>query len=249
MHYPVFIILYKFQPIGMTIAKERIVYYHLKWSTEMKKFNQILFVTVATITLSACGGSDNRVVDLSDSNQPIELIDDIGLLAFLNDQVHITSTYLDVGCDIRKDSAKYLIGHRDGLDGIPGTGDDNLYDDLEEVSSVYKVGPSTLEQLYICAAASGYLFSKEAGLLAFLNDQAETTVERLDSGCAIRSDSAEYLIGHRDGFDRIPGSLDDNLYDSIEEIDNVYMVGLWTVNRLYACAEGFGYFTQDPGAL
>ena len=214
----------------------------------MKKFNQILFVAIAVITLSACGGTDNRVVDLSDSDQPIELIDDAGLLAFLNDQVHTTRTYLDIGCDIRKDSAKYIIGHRDGLDGIPGTTDDNLFDDLEEVGSVYKVGPSTLEKLYICAAASGYLFSKEAGLIAFMNDQAETTVARLDFDCAIRSDSAAYLIGHRDGLDLVPGSQDDNLFDSIEEIDNVYMVGLWTINRLYACAEGFGYFTQDPGS-
>ncbi|MBW1872602.1 MAG: hypothetical protein JRJ19_11080 [Deltaproteobacteria bacterium] len=203
----------------------------------MKKFNQTLFVAIAVITLSACGGTDNRVVDLT------------GLLAFLNDQVHTTRTYLDIGCDIRKDSAKYIIGHRDGLDGTPGTADDNLFNDLEEVGSVYKVGPSTLEKLYICAAASGYLFSKEAGLIAFMNDQAETTVARLDADCAIRSDSAEYLIGHRDGLDLIPGSQDDNLFDNIEEIDNVYMVGLWTINRLYACAEGFGYFTQDPGAL
>ena len=79
----------------------------------------------------------------------------------------------------------------------------------------------------------------EAGLLAFMNDQESTTLERLDIDCAIRSDSARNLIAHRDGNDRTPFTADDDLFDSAAEIDDVRMVGPWTMDRLQACADRY----------
>ena len=88
---------------------------------------------------------------------------------------------------------------------------------------------------------NGYLFAERVGLLQFVNDQRSTTAERLASDCAIRTESAENLVRHRDGEDRKPGTSDDNLFDHLAEIDDVHMVGLWSMERLYACARSQGY--------
>jgi hypothetical protein len=82
------------------------------------------------------------------------------------------------------------------------------------------------------------------GLLTFLNNQHDTDFARLDGDCELRSDSAHNLIEHRDGLDGTPGTADDNLFESIAEIDDVYMVGQETVDKLLVCAESFGYITE-----
>lgn len=85
------------------------------------------------------------------------------------------------------------------------------------------------------------LETDEVGLLAFVNDQELATFEVLDDDCAIRSDSARLIIKHRDGRDQTPFTDDDDLFDSLEELDGVKMVGPWTLDRLAECAAGFGY--------
>ncbi|MBW2454105.1 MAG: hypothetical protein JRI68_06330 [Deltaproteobacteria bacterium] len=86
----------------------------------------------------------------------------------------------------------------------------------------------------------------EVALVAFLNDQAHTTFERLDIECGIRSDSARNIIEHRDGEDEEPDTADDDLFDSAQEIYDVRMVGPWTMGRLVECAVDLGYLAEDP---
>ncbi|MBW2457577.1 MAG: hypothetical protein JRI68_23930, partial [Deltaproteobacteria bacterium] len=86
----------------------------------------------------------------------------------------------------------------------------------------------------------------EVGLLAFVNDQAATTFDRLDTDCAIRSDSTENILAHRDGADGTPATTDDDLFDTIQELDDIRMVGPWTLDRLTECAEAYGYMPAEP---
>ena len=90
---------------------------------------------------------------------------------------------------------------------------------------------------------------EENGFLAFMNDQQETTFERLDLDCALRSDSARNIIDARDGLDRVPGTADDHIFRSTQEIDAVHMVGPWTMGRLYECAVVFGTISLDKAGL
>lgn len=80
-----------------------------------------------------------------------------------------------------------------------------------------------------------------SGLLAFVNDHENTSLERLDDDCAIRSDSAKNIIRHRDGHDKLPGTADDDPFNTVDELDDVRMVGPWTMKRLTNCAWLFGY--------
>jgi hypothetical protein len=88
----------------------------------------------------------------------------------------------------------------------------------------------------------------EAAALAFLNDQQLTTFDLLDTDCGLRSDSAQQIIKYRDGLDNTPGTADDNLFDTIAELDTVHRVGQWTIDQVKACADSFGY-TPTPYEL
>jgi hypothetical protein len=91
-----------------------------------------------------------------------------------------------------------------------------------------------LEALWIPTA-------EELMLLSFLNDAEVATFEVLDVDCAIRSDSAGYLVEHRDGEDGIAYTADDDPFGTLEEVDEVRMVGPWTLERLVECGLYFGY--------
>lgn len=67
-------------------------------------------------------------------------------------------------------AARNLVAHRDGEDGVFGTADDDLFDDIREVDDVSWVGPVALRQLVearadVCAAAPAaaeVIFSPQA---------------------------------------------------------------------------------------
>lgn len=66
------------------------------------------------------------------------------------------------------------------------------------------------------------------GLVDFVNDETSTDMHRLDVECAIRSDSARNILAARP-------------FATAEAIDDVRMVGPWTMRRLTNCAWLFGY--------
>ena len=78
------------------------------------------------------------------------------------------------------------------------------------------------------------------GLLEFLN-AVETTVEVLDFDAKLDKRAAGNLIGHRNGGDDLFGTTDDDLFNSVAEVDAVRWVGPRTLQRLvdYAYTLGF----------
>lgn len=209
----------------------------------MTKTIQLLAVATVASFVGACGQTNDPWVELASGDQRVSALDQYGLLDFVNDQKATTLERLDIDCALHADTARYIIAHRDGTDGVPYTDDDNLFDSIAELEDVYQVGPWNLEQIYYCAKDAGYLFADEPGLLAFVND-AETTLEILDVDCAIRSDSARNVIKARDGRDKIAGTEDDATFGSIRDLEAVKMVGIWTLGQLYNCADNFGYLTM-----
>ncbi|UCH88056.1 MAG: VCBS repeat-containing protein [Thermoplasmata archaeon] len=59
----------------------------------------------------------------------------------------------------------------------------------------------------------------EKALLDFINDQTTTTFELLDEDVGLPTDSARHIIKHRDGKDKTPGTADDDLFDTINELE------------------------------
>ena len=69
------------------------------------------------------------------------------------------------------------------------------------------------------------------GVLHLLNDSS-TTVELLDVDAHLNRRSATYLIAHRDGFDGVFGTADDDLFGDIAEVDAVHYVGASALKKL-----------------
>lgn len=85
--------------------------------------------------------------------------------------------------------------------------------------------------------------STEAGLLMLLNDPA-TTYAVLDDKAGIDARAASNIIGHRNGYDGMFGTDDDQLFGSMREVDDIERVGPATLERLVAYAFEIGYMDR-----
>lgn len=99
----------------------------------------------------------------------------VGMIRFLNDD-GTTLDVLDHDAALHATAAKNLIAHRDGPDGVAGTGDDDRFDDVAEVLSVNQVGPARAGQIAQYAALEGYV-PKGDDLLGTYDDVAFTVNE------------------------------------------------------------------------
>lgn len=86
------------------------------------------------------------------------------------------------------------------------------------------------------------------GLLDFLNDSA-ATLAVLDHQVPLDARAARNLVSHRDGADGKFGTADDDLFDSVAEVDAIKYVGTSALSRLYDYAETQGYVPQGGDLL
>ncbi|MBI5511729.1 MAG: VWA domain-containing protein [Deltaproteobacteria bacterium] len=82
--------------------------------------------------------------------------------------------------------------------------------------------------------------------LAFVNDPL-TTVARLDIDAAIDSRAAANIVLHRDGADAVAGTSDDDLFDTIAELDVVSYVGATALRSMADFAIAHGYALGTGG--
>ena len=86
------------------------------------------------------------------------------------------------------------------------------------------------------------------GLQAFLND-AGTTFTLLDIDVGLNAIAARNLIDHRDGPDGTFGTGDDDLFETIAEIDGVYYVGSSALGLLFDYAIAGGWVSDEQPVL
>jgi DNA uptake protein ComE-like DNA-binding protein len=82
---------------------------------------------------------------------------------------------------------------------------------------------------------------EETAVLDFVNDPA-TTVDELDDDVGLDSRAAGNIVIHRNGFDEVYPSGDDNPFDTIAELDGVPYVGPTALEKLrqYVANQGTG---------
>ncbi len=76
---------------------------------------------------------------------------DLRMLGFLNDRHDTDAARLNEDCGLRLDVADAILEHRNGKDGLVGTGDDRLFGTVEELDSIAGVSEDTLADLRRCA--------------------------------------------------------------------------------------------------
>ncbi len=90
--------------------------------------------------------------------------------------------------------------------------------------------------------------AEAVGLLGFLNDPA-TTLQILDDEIGLDLRAATNLISHRDGFDRVYGTPDDDPFSSLAEVDSVPWVGPATLEQLLTYADDQGFVPSQHDYL
>jgi hypothetical protein len=124
-----------------------------------------VFACVLTLGLAACGDVnedgitvvfDDELADTLSHNLTEGSPDAVGLLNYLNDEA--TDFYaLDVEARLDKRSARGLIHHRNGPDGLLGTWDDNAFQSIDEVDAVKWVGAKTILRILSHATHLGFV--------------------------------------------------------------------------------------------
>lgn len=154
-------------------------------------------LALSTALLGGCGAPDPGTADPASASTAAEAIAEgsleaHGVVALLND-AKTTLYVLDELVPLNKTAATNLIAHRNGPDGVFGTADDNLFDDLAEVDAVPYVGPAALDALLAYALSKGYVpgpndalgtydnvaftFAEAAATLALVNEASEATLD------------------------------------------------------------------------
>jgi len=87
------------------------------------------------------------------------------------------------------------------------------------------------------------------GVLRLLNDGEGTTFAFLDDTVALDRRAAENLIAHRDGPDGVFGTADDDLFDTVAEVDAVRWVGPSALATLQEFARLNDYVPGDDQVL
>jgi len=87
------------------------------------------------------------------------------------------------------------------------------------------------------------------GVLRLLNDGEGTTFAFLDDTVALDRRAAENLVAHRDGADGVFGTDDDDLFDTIAEVDGVSWVGPSALATLQEFARLNDYVPGDDERL
>jgi len=86
------------------------------------------------------------------------------------------------------------------------------------------------------------------GVLDLLNDPT-TDIDLLDHDAGLNVRAARNLIHHRDGWDGVLGSYDDNLFGDIDEVDSVRWVGPSAIASLVEFAANEGYIPEGADIL
>ncbi len=124
-----------------------------------------------------------------------------GILILVNDP-QTDVAFLDLDCDLDIRAAERIVAHRRGLDGLEGSWDDDLFDDLFELDDVAYVGPAAMQSLGEVAHALDLVPAIEIEGVLFTAAEREDTlllvnhasIDALDIDAGLDSRAADSLI-------------------------------------------------------
>ncbi|MFT6161710.1 MAG: phosphatidylserine/phosphatidylglycerophosphate/cardiolipin synthase-like enzyme [Myxococcota bacterium] len=192
------------------------------------------FRLLPLVLFAACGLSESAQDGRNDRALDANALAKIGdcqareTLALVNDPASTAEALKALGVHSR--AATNIVSARVGEDGAAGTSDDVSFLVLKDVDDVSYVGPVAMAQLLTagedrCDGVSEpvpYTCPTDE-LLTFVNAPS-TDVDAL-LAIDLHSRAARELVAHRDGADATPGTADDAVFASLEDVDAVRQVG------------------------
>lgn len=203
----------------------------------------VLVILASLLMLAACGEPSAPVEEVDGENASFSaggkadsLVDECTLaeiLTLVNNPALDASAYKGMGLHSR--AASNIVAYRNGADGLAGTDDDEVIDTLRELDDISFVGPKALEQLI---AAVGEVECDDCtieNLLSLINDPATTTDTLKELG--VHSRAAKAVVAYRNGADEVAGTDDDNLIESVQELDDISGVGPAALEQFFAAVD------------
>ncbi len=167
-----------------------------------------------------------------------------GVVELLNDAS--TDFYvLDELVPLDKRAAENLIAHRNGADGVFGTADDDLFDDVAEVDAVSYVGPAALASLLAYAEAQGYVPS--GGDVLGVYDNVAFTVDEADATLAFVNGASYETLDVDVGLDKraVDSIVAAGAVESVLQLSGLYFVGQSALLKLREYPKTLGGTTPN----
>ncbi len=192
------------------------------------------FRLLPMVLLAACGLSEPTQDGRYDVALDAAALAKIGdcqareTLALVNDPASTADVLKALGVHSR--AASNIASTRVGSDGVSGTSDDVTFITLVDLDDVSYVGPAAMTQLLALGDSrcdgvvepAPYTCPVDE-LLTFVNAPS-TSVDTL-LAIDLHSRAAREVVAYRDGADATPGTADDALFASLEDLDAVRQVG------------------------
>lgn len=155
----------------------------------------------------------------------------IGVLDMLND-ASTDIVLLDQDAKLNIRSARNLMHHRNGFDGVLGTYDDNLFGDIEEVDDVRWVGPTAIAQLVDFAAAQGWI--PEGAEILGTWDNVTFTADEATAVLDFVNEADHAVLDDEVGLDRRAADsiVAGQPISTVEDLAGLYFVGTTALEAL-----------------
>lgn len=190
----------------------------------MRSFMRIAGVLVA---MAGCTGGDSEVgaADNDSFGSALRFTpEEVGVLRLLN--LPTTGVeLLDIDAELDRRAATNLIAQRDGADGLPGTRDDQLFEDLESVDAVPYVGPSALDKLIRFAESQGLVPGPNDVIGTF--DGVTFSVAEAERALDLVNDASAMILDDEVSLDprAVASIMDARPIDTLAQLAALYYVG------------------------
>ena len=190
-----------------------------------------LFLLLSLAGLAACGPDASGPVGLYQALVVDGTPEAVGLLGFVNDE-STTFEILDDEVPLDRRTARNLIDHRDGPDGIFGTFDDDPFDTVEEIDQIAYVGQTALERLVHYACLDGWV-PRGSDLLG-VYDGVSFSVDEADAVLVLVNSASESELDDDLELDRRAASsiLEARPVRSVQQLAGLYYVGQTALLKL-----------------
>ena len=191
-------------------------------------------IIAASFLLAGCGADgpvEQQEQEQSQAQAPIVegSPEAAGVVRFANET---TLSVLDDEVPLPSNAAFNVIAHRDGPDALPGSRDDNLFDDVAEILSVKQIGQKRLEAMVAYANSQGYVPSGDDVLGEY--DDVTFTVAQAEATLLLANDAGEATLDDDLGLDRraVTSILDARPIASVLALSELYYVGKSALTKL-----------------
>lgn len=178
-------------------------------------FRSLAAWSLSFVLLAGCSGEPAAsdappVSDDAESQDDVDLPADsaegLTIVEFLND-AGTTVELLDESVGLDSRAAENLIAHRDGADATPATGDDDLFDGIDEIDAIAWVGPAAVEALTAYVTAQGWVTYAGGSFEGVVFNTSQITLtldavnfasfETLDVDAKLASNAAANIVAAR----------------------------------------------------